>query len=159
MTKSLQARAIWGVGPAIFRWTGVWFALTVAAHFLLYPRFVIGPLTTGAAIAIGATLVVIGTVLYLLTWRHLLRGLRAGQLVTDGPFRFVRHPLYAIGVFLLTPGVCVMFRSWLVLTTPVVMFVAARVLVAREEASLANHFGERWNAYRDQTGALAPRWR
>jgi uncharacterized protein len=80
-------------------------------------------------------------------------------LVTTGPYARARHPLYAIGVFLLAPGVALLLRSWLLLSVPVVMYAVIRVLLPHEESELLAVFGRKYQKYMKETGALFPRGR
>ena len=68
-------------------------------------------------------------------------------LVTDGPYRFSRNPIY-LGNTALLAGVGVLFGSWWVvaaafLATGIVWVLAVR----REEAHLAARFGPVWDDY------------
>lgn len=78
------------------------------------------------------------------------------QLVTRGPYRYIRHPLYAAGmVFFLAMAVAA--ESWFL---PLIMLVVFPVLMARipkEEAELEARFGDRYRRYKATTGRFLPR--
>jgi protein-S-isoprenylcysteine O-methyltransferase Ste14 len=77
------------------------------------------------------------------------------RLVTDGLYRYIRHPSYA-GLLLGVAGYVLVFRCWLGLL--LVAGVLA-VLVARmnaEEALLESEFGEEYASYRRRTRRLLP---
>ncbi|MDH3746310.1 MAG: isoprenylcysteine carboxylmethyltransferase family protein [Acidobacteriota bacterium] len=81
------------------------------------------------------------------------------QLVTSGPYQWVRHPLYAAGGLLLLPGLGLVTASWVLLALNVVIVGTIRWgIVPREEAALEEKFEEAYRAYRATTGALLPRW-
>jgi protein-S-isoprenylcysteine O-methyltransferase Ste14 len=81
----------------------------------------------------------------------------APRLVTAGPYRWVRHPVY-IGMVAALAGYGVAAASWpgLVATTLLVA-PAAAYRARREEAALARKFSADWPAYRAGTGAWLPR--
>lgn len=78
-------------------------------------------------------------------------------LVTWGPYRYVRHPLYS-GSVLFALGTCLVLGS---LTAALVLclFLLWFYLPAlrTEEQFLAVRFGPEWDAYRQRTGMLVPR--
>jgi len=78
------------------------------------------------------------------------------RLITYGPYRYVRHPLYT-AVFLGYLGTVLALQSWtLVAWFPV--FVASYVLFAREEETIMERgFGEAYEIYRRQTGMFLPK--
>jgi protein-S-isoprenylcysteine O-methyltransferase Ste14 len=80
------------------------------------------------------------------------------QLCTKGPYRLVRHPIYAGGILLGSLGVSLMFNSWIVLLLPVLMYVAYSILVRKEEAMMTAVFGEEYQRYAARTGRLFPRF-
>ena len=83
-------------------------------------------------------------------WRH-------DQLCTKGPYRIVRHPIYAGGTLLGSVGVALLFNSWVMLLLPVLMYVAYSILVRNEETMMAAVFGEEYQRYAAETGRLFPR--
>jgi protein-S-isoprenylcysteine O-methyltransferase Ste14 len=60
-------------------------------------------------------------------------------LVQTGPYRFVRHPMYAGGI-LLAFGWALVVRGWLTLVYAALLFVFLDVKSAREERWLADKF-------------------
>jgi protein-S-isoprenylcysteine O-methyltransferase Ste14 len=79
------------------------------------------------------------------------------QLVMEGPYRWVRHPLYTTGLALLL-AVGLMSANAVLLGFPVlaVVFILA-VIVPREEAALKDRFGDDYQRYSERTGRLLPR--
>jgi protein-S-isoprenylcysteine O-methyltransferase Ste14 len=77
------------------------------------------------------------------------------RLVTDGPYRLVRHPRYS-GILLFLPGIALVFRSWLglALAAPVLLVLLWRI--ADEEALLREAFGAEWDGYARRTRRLVP---
>lgn len=69
------------------------------------------------------------------------------RIVTDGPYRFIRNPLYA-GSFLVAAGMCFLGGSWAASLVVLVLFPAlfyATVIV--EERMLQTLFGEEYLSY------------
>ena len=83
-------------------------------------------------------------------WRH-------DQLCTKGPYRIVRHPIYAGGTLLGSLGIALLFNSWIMLLLPVLMYIAYSILVRREETMMTAVFGEEYLRYASKTGRLFPR--
>jgi protein-S-isoprenylcysteine O-methyltransferase Ste14 len=81
------------------------------------------------------------------------------ELVTRGPYRWVRHPLYTTGLALFL-ALGLMAGSWLVLLATGIAFALLRGLVIpREEQVLLAKFGQRYQTYMQRTGRLLPRVR
>jgi protein-S-isoprenylcysteine O-methyltransferase Ste14 len=78
----------------------------------------------------------------------------ATHLVTEGPFRYSRNPLY-VAMTLMYAGIAIIANSlWaLLLLIPVVVFMSLFV-IRREEAHLRGAFGEEYERYR----ARVRRW-
>jgi len=77
-----------------------------------------------------------------------------GTLITSGPYRFSRNPLYLGG------NVCIFFGAALFLGSPTALIATALHLplmdrfIRREEAQLQRQFGDDWQNYKE----LVPRW-
>jgi protein-S-isoprenylcysteine O-methyltransferase Ste14 len=85
-----------------------------------------------------------------------LGGIQPGhEPVTNGPYRFIRHPRHR-GMIILMLGRALAFRSG-----PGVIIVALIIppllaCIRSEEASLRTQFGEQYDAYRRRTSRLIP---
>ena len=78
------------------------------------------------------------------------------QLVTHGPYRWVRHPLYSFGFVLVLALTLLTDLWWLA----VAMLPPLAILLWRtpiEEARLVETFGDAYRAYMRQTGRFWPR--
>jgi len=147
----------WGVGLPTALVTLPWAGGAIAAHLVWHPLFAVEGLLWGVLAGAGAAMLLVGVGLYAWCVRVIRRAWRRGELATTGPYVRCRHPRYATWMFLMVPGVCLMSGSWLLLTVPVVMYAATRLLVGREEQELEARFGETWRAYRARTGRFLPR--
>lgn len=81
---------------------------------------------------------------------------QAHSLVTHGPYRWVRHPLYTIGTVLFI-GFSLLAANWFTLT---MLSLAMAVLAMRtpiEEARLIDRFGDEYRQYMLTTGRYLPR--
>jgi protein-S-isoprenylcysteine O-methyltransferase Ste14 len=78
------------------------------------------------------------------------------EVVTAGPYRYVRHPLYA-GSMLVMTGVGIALGNWLSLIVCVLMPLAAYVVRIRvEEAALEDALGDRYLTYEQGKARLVP---
>lgn len=71
------------------------------------------------------------------------------QLVTAGPYRYSRNPMYVGWTALYVGIVLVADVAWPLVLLPVVALLTHRT-VRREERRLAERFGEDFSAYRDR---------
>ena len=79
-----------------------------------------------------------------------------GALVTTGPYRWMRHPLYAMGGALFF-AVGLMSASWFILGVACLGVALIRlVVVPMEEQALVAKFGDEYRAYMNRTGGLVP---
>jgi protein-S-isoprenylcysteine O-methyltransferase Ste14 len=69
-------------------------------------------------------------------------------LVTDGPYRFTRNPMY-VGMAALYVAIAVGFGLiWALILLPAVLLAVDRLVIAREEPYLEGLFGERYLEYK-----------
>jgi protein-S-isoprenylcysteine O-methyltransferase Ste14 len=93
-----------------------------------------------------------GIVLVISGWRKIHK---SQELVTDGIYRYIRHPQYT-GLFLIMSGWLLHWPTLLTLIIfPILIFVYYRLAVS-EETALAHNFGEAFEIYRQQTPAFFP---
>lgn len=106
---------------------------------------------------VGLILVTIGTFLHIWTGKLLgLKGLMGipevskrieGRLVTEGPFRIVRHPTYLahtvlfLGIFMLTEVLTI------AILTMADLIIVGIIIIPLEEMELSERFGEDYRRY------------
>ena len=89
-------------------------------------------------------------------WSFAPRADRGTGLVTTGPYRLVRHPIY-LGLALLTTGQALAFASWPALVIVLFGIVPTFAWRARtEEAMLGRAFGDRYAEYRQRSRMIIP---
>lgn len=70
-------------------------------------------------------------------------------IVTSGPYRFTRNPLY-LSLALLYAGIPLIFGYlWPYPFLPLVLFLIVRLVIEREERYLERKFGSDYTSYRD----------
>ena len=80
------------------------------------------------------------------------------RLVTNGPYRWLRHPSYT-GTLLTLSGLPVALGVWPLAAVVSVIFMAAHVFrIHVEEAAMAEMFGETYAAYCKRTWRMFPGW-
>lgn len=78
------------------------------------------------------------------------------ELVTHGPYTWVRHPLYGAALVLLL-SISLVFGDYIILGYTLAGILAFRLLVIpAEEKQLLAAFGEEYECYQSRTGALLP---
>jgi len=111
----------------------------------------------------GAALVIIS--FSMLIWTHqslganfsTILGTRVRRnLVTRGPYRWVRHPMYSV-LFLFLFGTLLLSGNLLIGGSLLGSFlVTVGTRVAKEEAILEEEYGEEYRTYKSRTGRFVP---
>ena len=85
-----------------------------------------------------------------------MRGHRTHKLMTDGVYRYSRNPMYAAFIIFLIPTVSLLSGDLLILLVSVIMFVAFKGLIRKDESFLKKEFGEDFERYASQVAQLIP---
>lgn len=139
---------------ALLLGSGEWFGRS-----LLREQFV--PHTTlvyslGLAVAVcGAALAILSRVLLGRNWSATVQLKQEHELITIGPYRVVRHPIYT-GLLLLFLGNAVMVGDWRGLLAVAIVLASFWRKLRLEEVWLTEHFGEPYRRYQARTKALIP---
>ena len=99
-------------------------------------------------------LVFIGFMIMWKAWK-LIHGAK-GELVTEGPYSYVRHPQYA-GLFIIMISMLIQWPTIITaLMFPVLVFAYYR-LSKREESDMIKMFGDEYKRYIEKTPMFIPR--
>jgi protein-S-isoprenylcysteine O-methyltransferase Ste14 len=149
---------IWGIGPKFALFSILYFICTLIVHFALYPVFVIESIPYIMLIVFGVILMGIGIPIWILSAKAIVKGFSQGILVTDGVYTICRHPLYGHGIFFTFPGVLMFFKSYILLTLPLFMYVLFRALIPIEEKYLEEKFGNTFVNYTNSANMVFPKF-
>ncbi len=106
---------------------------------------------------IAVFLIVMGVGLHLWTGWTLKKWWINGQLCTMGPYRYVRHPMYAAWITFIALGISLYLNSWIFILWYLVLQPIWHRLVIPEEVMMADTFGSEYENYVAHTGRFFPR--
>ena len=147
-------------GLLVLAWVGFFISLIwVASPAFWFAEY---PLRSGALIA-GVICVVIGLWLFYRShadlgtnWSITLEVREGHRLVTQGVYRWVRHPMYS-ALALYSVGQALVIPNWVAgLSNLVAFFVLFGLRVGAEERMMARQFGNEYAAYTARTKRLIP---
>ena len=110
---------------------------------------------------IGTVMSLVGITLVVLGWKEVFRRYWSkeegkGELVTNGIYRWIRHPQYT-GFMLITLGMIFDWATLPMLIMWPIMAVLYYRLAKKEEAEMEQNFGPAYQDYRERTGMFLPR--
>ena len=85
---------------------------------------------------------------------HILGGEK--ELITSGPFNYVRHPLYSSLLMGLPPLLMIWYADLLFIIPWLLIFIISHRIVQLEERDLINTFGDDYKNYKKYVPALIP---
>jgi protein-S-isoprenylcysteine O-methyltransferase Ste14 len=132
-------------------WAVVYVLIAIAASYLAgWPRVPGLPLVwlAVALIGLGGALAVAAAMLFRREGTEINPTSTINRkLVTSGPFRLTRNPMY-LGLVIVTLGVALWIGAWPMFLAPIAIFATANcVHVPFEEEKMRRQFGEAFDAY------------
>ena len=91
-------------------------------------------------------------------WSPSLQLREGHELVTEGVYRSIRHPMYA-SMWLWSVAQALLLQNWVAGGASLVLFLPLYLLrVPREEGMMLDEFEEEYRAYMNRTGRVVPRF-
>jgi protein-S-isoprenylcysteine O-methyltransferase Ste14 len=78
------------------------------------------------------------------------------KLITNGIYRYIRHPLYTFGASLFI-SFGMMADLWFIAALGIVTFILMAIRTPKEEANLIEKFGDEYREYMNRTGRFLPK--
>lgn len=111
---------------------------------------------------IGLIISVIGAIIacasrYILgkNWSLSVQRKENHQLIQDGIYKIVRHPIYT-GLLLLFIGNAIIVGDYRAIIAVLIVFISLWLKLKKEEKMLTETFGTKYTEYKNQTKALIP---
>ncbi len=150
--------------PVVALWIALpWLAQSGTRGLLAMPDFALGSPAYGACRWLAAVIAVLCLIATARCWARMGKDWRMAvavgektNLITDGPFRRIRHPIYAFSILLMICTVVV------VPILPILVVAAAHIALMNvkarnEERHLLQTQGEDYARYVQRTGRFFPR--
>jgi protein-S-isoprenylcysteine O-methyltransferase Ste14 len=151
-----QKMTKWGVGPK-FLLLSLAYSLLPAGLTMLWPTlFRIPFVPQPMLVIVGSIIIAGGFIFYISALVTVMRAFSKGRLVTSGPFKGCRHPIYSAWALFIVPGIMLIINSWIGLSIPFVMCALIQLLSGHEERYLEATFGEAYLHYKAKTPAILP---
>jgi len=171
-TRQQKGRTVGLSGDWLQSW---WFYLASSLFFFGIAYWGWKPLPLTVPPAMKTMMLIVGALFYFpgmlfLLWARLTLGknyfvstgfgaqlFEGHQLITNGPYAIVRHPMYT-GLILAALGSLMIYATW---TTVYFACFAPLTLIRarREEAALSAEFGDQWKEYCKKVPMFLPRLR
>jgi protein-S-isoprenylcysteine O-methyltransferase Ste14 len=100
-----------------------------------------------SALALGVILIAWGMVTFRRAKTAIHPHHSASQLVTHGPYRFTRNPMYTGLTLAYLGGSALVDSVWPLFVLPIVLTVLFRTVISREEMYLTDAFGSEYTEY------------
>lgn len=153
-TKSKSS--ICGIGPKLLLSTFLYGLFTFFISNRYNSFFDIKFLSQPTCIILGIILLVIGIPYLIISIKVLFKEFYNGKLIKEGPFKVCRNPIYSAWNLFVIPGFVIFFKSWLMLTIPIFMYLLFLVLIKKEEECLAQQFVEEYLDYKNNVNLIFP---
>lgn len=114
---------------------------------IVYPSVfsVGGP--SAALRAVSVIVLIPGLTVWVWSAALILRKVPRGELITNGPYSIVKHPLYTSVGLLVLPWIGFIFNTWLGAVIGIILYIGSRIFAPAEEAELSKTFGAAWDEY------------
>ena len=156
MSSKKELWQFFGIGPfGVIITILIWFVVHYFEIILKAPQMMIHPtfrIVLMAIFMIDALYLLIGGNYYL------GKSGRGKEIAKQGPFQFIRHPIYSVWIFSFTGLLAMIFYSWALIISAIPISIIWSWLVQREEADMLNKFGNEYISYMEQTGQFLPSW-
>ena len=157
MSSKKLSRQFFGIGSVgIVLTVLIWFVVHYFEIILKVPKMIIHPTFRIALMSIFMI-----DALYLLIGGnyYLEKSGRGKEIAKQGPFQFIRHPIYSVWIFSFTGILAMIFSSWGLILSAIPISLVWSWLVQREETDMLNKFGAEYISYMEQTGQFLPSWK
>ena len=147
---------IFGSGPTGILTTGLLWVLALQINTLVsIPEMHIAPIFRWVLILLFSIDAAV-----LLVWSHIILppSVRAKTLITEGPYQFVRHPIYAAFIWSGTGIMAMTYKSWLLIVFVIPIHIFWVWHVQKEEKHMIDKFGSAYADYIKTTGQFFPRF-
>jgi protein-S-isoprenylcysteine O-methyltransferase Ste14 len=145
----------WGIGPKFAIVSIVVGLIMITVNYNYFPSLILS--YNPYMFWFGVALLLIGIAIFVMATIQVHRGFNRGRLITNGVYAYIRHPVYAVWILFIVPGLLLITGLLFLIVMPFVMYAWFRVLIVEEEEYLEQKFGREYLDYKRRVNAIIPR--
>jgi len=142
----MKLKALVGSGERIGLFTVPFLVIGLILNIVFPSLFDVGG-PSHALRAVSIVILIPGVTIWIWSVILILTKVPKKELITNGPYSLVKHPLYAGVALLVLPWIGFLFNTWLGVLIGIVMYVGSRIFSPEEEKVLSKTFGATWAEY------------
>jgi protein-S-isoprenylcysteine O-methyltransferase Ste14 len=142
----MKLKVLVGSGDRIGLFTLPFLIAGLVLNILFPSAFHVGGPPTALKV-ISIILLVPGVVIWIWSVVLILTKVPEKELITNGPYSLVKHPLYTGVALLVLPWVGFLVNTWLGALIGVIVYIGSRIFSPEEEKMLSKTFGTTWDEY------------
>jgi protein-S-isoprenylcysteine O-methyltransferase Ste14 len=144
--KNMKLKVLVGSGEKIGLLTLPFLIIGLILNIVFPSLFTVG--SQSVVLKVISTLILIpGVTIWIWSVVLILTRIPRKQLITNGPYSLVKHPLYTGVALLVLPWIGFLFSTWLGVLIGIVVYIGSRLYSPEEEKILSKIFGTAWDEY------------
>ncbi|MBN2000657.1 isoprenylcysteine carboxylmethyltransferase family protein [candidate division KSB1 bacterium] len=142
----MKLKALVGSGDKIGLFTLPFLVIGLVLNILYPSLFCIGGPTLVLKL-ISIAILIPGVTTWIWSVVLILIKVPRKELITTGPYSFVKHPLYTGVALLVLPWIGFLFNTWLGVFIGTALYIGSRIFSPKEEKILSSNFSDSWDKY------------
>jgi protein-S-isoprenylcysteine O-methyltransferase Ste14 len=142
----MKLKALVGSGDKIGLLTLPFLIIGLILNIMFPSLFSVG----GPSIVLKVISIIIlipGVIIWIWSVVLILTKIPQKELITNGPYSLVKHPLYTGVALLVLPWIGFLFNTWLGVLIGTIVYIGSRKFSPKEEEILSKTFGATWDEY------------
>jgi len=143
----MKLKVLVGSGDRIGLLTLPFLIIGLILNIIFPSAFYVGGPSTALKV-ISIIILIPGVTIWIWSVVLILTKVPKSELITNGPYSLVKHPLYTGVALLVLPWIGFLVNTWLGALIGVILYIASRIFSPEEEKILSKTFGTTWDEYR-----------
>ena len=145
----MNLKELVGSGDRIGLLTLAFLIIGLILNIVIPSLFSVGGPSTALKV-VSILMLIPGVIVWIWSVVLILTKVPQKELIKDGPYSLVKHPLYTGVALLVLPWIGFLLDTWLGVVIGIVLYTGSRLFSPEEEAVLSKTFGTTWDEYCDK---------
>jgi protein-S-isoprenylcysteine O-methyltransferase Ste14 len=147
----------WGVGPKFAALSLVAALILLTVNIFYFPSLLL-PFNQ-IRFGFGIALFLFGTSIFFVAATQIHRAFNNGKLATNGVYAYMRHPVYAVWILFVAPGLLLVTGALFLIAMIFIMYALFRMLTVEEDSYLEQKFGKDFLDHKKRVNSIVPKLR